>query len=63
MEKTDYEKLRKDLKDYYGTAMVGGFPLAIMDLSKVENASNEELLKIAQKNNFDENNYKVKVRK
>ena len=63
MEKTDYEKLRKDLKDYYGTAMVGGFPLAIMDLSKVENASNEELLKIAQKNNFNENNYKVKVRK
>ena len=63
MEKTDYEKLRKDLKDYYGTAMVVGFPLAIMDLSKVENASNEELLKIAQKNNFNENNYKVKVRK
>jgi len=62
MENIDFEQLRKDLIDYFGTAMFGGFPLAIMDLSKVETASNQELIKIAIQNNFDLDNYKVRVR-
>ena len=36
--------------------MMGGFPLAIMDLSKVENASHEELLSIAKQHNIEINN-------
>ncbi len=45
----DYERLREDLKDYYGTAMVGAFPMAVMDLGNVENASHAELIAIARK--------------
>jgi hypothetical protein len=32
-------------------------PMAIMDLSRVESASDEELVEIALKNNFDLNKY------
>ena len=52
----DIEKLRSDLMDYFGTAM-GFFPGATMDLIKVQNASDEELINIALKNNFDLNKY------
>lgn len=52
----DIEKLRSDLMDYFGTAM-GFFPVATMDLIKVQNASDEELINIALKNNFDLNKY------
>ena len=45
----DIEKLRSDLMDYFGTAM-GFFPVATMDLIKVQNASSEELISIAAKN-------------
>lgn len=51
------DDLRKDLIDYYGTAMTGGFPMAMMDLSKVENASAEELLEYADKAGLDLNDY------
>lgn len=54
----DIETLRKDLIDYFGTAMQFN-PMAIMDLTKVENASPEELVEIAQDNNFDLNDYKI----
>ena len=52
----DIEKLRRDLIDYFGTA-ISINPIATMDLIKVENASYEELIDIAIKNNFDLNNY------
>lgn len=52
----DIEKLRSDLMDYFGTAL-GFFPVATMDLIKVQNASDEELINIALKNNFDLNKY------
>ena len=58
MNEIDYEKLREDLIDYYGTASYNGFPMAIIELSNVENASYEELINIAIKNNFNLNNYK-----
>lgn len=58
MNEIDYEKLRNDLIDYYGTASYNGFPIAIIELSDVENASYEELINIAIKNNFNLNNYK-----
>lgn len=57
MNEIDYEKLRNDLIDYYGTASYNGFPMAIIELSNVENASYEELINIAIKNNFNLNNY------
>jgi len=53
----DIEKLRKDLKDYFGTAMYTSSPLAIMNLTEVENANSDKLISLAIKNNFDLNNY------
>lgn len=55
----DIEKLRSDLIDYFGTAMASGFGMAVMDLSRVERASDEELIKIALDCGFDLNDYVV----
>ena len=55
----DFERLRQDLIDYFGTAMTMGFGAAIIDLSNIENASNEELINIANQNGFDLNKYVV----
>lgn len=56
----DFERLRKDLIDYYGTFMVALFPAASFELSRIENASNEELIVIAKENNFDLVDYQEK---
>ena len=53
----DIERLRKDLIDYFGTAIFVSSPLSIMELSKIEKATEEELIKIAQNNNIDLNKY------
>ena len=53
----DYERLRKDLIDYFGTAMTIAFPIAMLELLKIEHATNEELIKIAIEKGFDLNNY------
>ena len=53
----DIERLRNDLINYYGTAMFNSSPLAIIELSKIENASSEELIQIAQNNNFNLEKY------
>ena len=54
----DYEKLREDLIDYFGSAMVL-FPMSIVDVTIVENASNAELLQIAKQNGFDLSDYEL----
>lgn len=51
------EKLRKDLIDYFGTAMFNASPMAIINLSEVENANSDKLIQIAIKNNFALENY------
>ena len=56
----DIENLRKDLINYFGTAMSFN-PMAMMDLTKVESASPEELVMIAQKNGFDLSDYEIKT--
>lgn len=55
----DYERLREDLINYFGTAMSFN-PIAIMNLSEVKQATNEKLIQIAIKNGFDLNDYVVK---
>ena len=57
MQAIDYESLRKDLIDYYGTASIY-FTMAVMDVIKVEQATNEELLELANKEGFDISNYR-----
>ena len=54
----DYDRLRSDLMDNYGTAMCSGFPMAVMDLGRVERASESELLQIAHKEGYNLEKYK-----
>lgn len=62
MENIDYENLRKDLTDYFGTATTFN-PAAFMDVSKVERASKKELINIAINNGFDLSCYKILIKK
>ena len=57
----DYERLRKDLIDYYGTALPFGFGVVTIEIEKIKTASNEELIVIAQKCNFDLTSYKISI--
>lgn len=60
--KIDINKLRRDLIDYFGTAMFNGFPMSMMELEEVKRASDEELLEIAYKNSFNLNDYVYEVK-
>lgn len=56
-EKIDIKKLRKDLIEHFTSAMFIVSPVAMMDLTEVENASSDELVKIAISNKFDIKKY------
>ena len=53
----DIQSLREDLIDYFQSAMFNVSPVALIDLTEVENATDEQVLRIAIKNNFDIGNY------
>ncbi|MBQ1812976.1 MAG: hypothetical protein II119_03390 [Bacilli bacterium] len=55
----DGDKLKRDLMDYYGSA-TPFYPAAFLDVSRVENATPEELLDIANSNNVDLSSYEIK---
>ena len=57
----DFEKLRRNLIDYFGTAM-SFHPMALMNISKIERATNEQLIEIALNNGFNLDDYLVKVK-
>ena len=57
----DVDELREDLKTYYGTAMQY-YPQAMMDLIKVEQASDSEIVQIAQDNGINLYDYEIKGR-
>ncbi|MCR5586110.1 MAG: hypothetical protein K6F77_01080 [Lachnospiraceae bacterium] len=52
----DFESLRDDLMDHYGTAM-GDFPMAVMDVVDVETASQSELVELADEAGIDIRRY------
>lgn len=56
----DIDTLRRDLIDYFGTAMMTN-PVVMMELIKVEKATPEELVEIAEDNNFDLEDYKINI--
>ena len=53
----DIDRLRRDMKDYYGTAMFNASPMPVLDLSRVERASDMEIVEMAQKNGVDLSDY------
>ena len=55
----DVDRLRRDIKDYYGTAMFNATPISVMDLSQIERASDLEIIEIAQRNGIDISDYIV----
>ena len=63
MDNINIEKLRNDLIDYFGTAFFSGFFSASIDISRIENASDYELIKIAENNGFDLDNYRNSFRR
>lgn len=55
-EEINYEKLRRDLIDYFGTAIVYN-PMAVIELSEVESANDSKLEQIAIENGFNLSDY------
>ena len=43
----DIDEIRERLKDYYGTAMFNGNPIAMVDLEKIKYMSDEEIIEEA----------------
>ena len=57
IEDINIEKLRQDLIDYFTSAMFLASPVALIDLTRVENAGEKELIQIAINGGFNLNNY------
>ena len=55
----DVDRLRRDVIEYYGTAMFNASPMAIMELSKAESASDEEIVNMALQAGLDLTDYEV----
>ena len=53
MAEINVEKLRDHMLDYCGSAMMSGFPAAVLDVVDVERASGEELCQMAERMGVD----------
>lgn len=49
----DVDDLRDYLEDYCGTAMLGGFPAAVLDVAEIEDMNGEELCRKAEELGVD----------
>lgn len=57
-ENIDYEKLREDLLDYFGSAIPIN-QIAIVEIARIESAMPSQLLNIAILNGFDITKYNL----
>ena len=57
MSEFQSEQLRKDLIDYYCSAMFMGFGSAMINILDIEKATEEQLLIIAEREHFDLRKY------
>ena len=46
------KELRNKLKDYYGTAMTSGMPMAVIDLARIDKMFDKEIEREARKNHI-----------
>lgn len=53
MATIDVDSLRSCLFDHCGSAMMSGFPAALLDIADVERASGDELCRIAERMGVD----------
>jgi hypothetical protein len=56
-ESIDIIKLRRDLMNFYGTALFAGFDAAMEDLHEIDKESEEELIKRAIKEGMNLQKY------
>lgn len=49
----DVDALRDHMEDYTGTAMMSGFPAALLDLADIDSMSGEELCEKAEQMGID----------
>ena len=59
IDEIDIERLREDLIDYFGTALTNEY--AMVDLITVQTCRDEELVRIALKNNINIDDYRKMV--
>ena len=60
IDNINFDALRRDLINYYGTAAVSVSPIAYMDILRVEQANKYELINIARNCGFDLYLYQIK---
>ena len=60
MATIDIDKLRKYLIEYCGTAMMGGFPAAVLDLADIEHMDGYELCRKAERLGIDLRRFEVR---
>ena len=53
----DIDRVRQDLEDDFLGIMFNVSPAALVDLSKIENATDEEIIEIARRNGYDLERY------
>lgn len=53
MTPKDIEEIIAELEDYFGTAMMNGFPAAVIDLENLKNLGEDELKELAEKLGLD----------
>ena len=59
----DFEQLREDLLNYYGSAIGINFQMSICNISQIQNASYEQLINIALENGFNLGKYVINKEK
>lgn len=59
MATIDVDALRDYLLDYCGSAMISGFPAALLDVADIEHASGEELCRIAEEMGIDLRRFEI----
>ena len=53
MATIDVDKLRSYMLDFCGSAMMSGYPAALLDVASVERASGKELCRMAERSGVD----------
>lgn len=48
MKPEEIEDIKEELKDFYGTAMTNGFPMAVVDLGNLDSLDEDDLKELAK---------------
>ena len=48
MSKYNIRAIKRELEDFYGTAMFSGFPMAVVELGSLDDMSDEEIVELAK---------------